>query len=212
MGVMALPVLKKRKVWHVGDLSKARRRVSSSLEGSGLSVSEHPEEWTEIARLGGYTTYVLRRRDGQPGVFVNMLRLGQQRAALEQAAADEGLLKHARRWRFVWWDSEDEVERCSLHNTRADATYEAEDEYLDGRVEPVEIFVGTTKLDALWSNYFTSPLDDTLASDFAVLLLLERFGSYDGAWWNEILDPAGLSAPRGAIFQTRLPEWVATPV
>jgi len=79
-------------------------------------------------------------------------------------------------------------------------------------VEPVEIFVGTTKLDALWSNYFTSPLDDTLASDFAVLLLLERFGSYDGAWWNEILDPAGLSAPRGAIFQTRLLEWVATPV
>lgn len=206
---MALPVLRKREVWHVGDLSKARRRVSSSLEGSGLSVSEYPEEWTQIARLGGYTTYVLRRRDGQPGVFVNMLRLGQQRVALEQLASNEGLLKPARRWRFCWWD-EDEVERCSIYATRAEAEYERGDEYRDGRVEPVEIFVGTAKLDVLWDMYFTSPLDDTLASEFATLLLLERTGLYDGAWWNEILDPLGLSAPRGVIFQIRLHEWAAT--
>jgi hypothetical protein len=207
---VSLPVLKKRSVWHVGNLAAPRRKVSSSLEGSGLSVSEHPEEWTQIAKLGGQVTYELNRRDGQPGVFVNMLRLGQQRAVLEQAAADEGLLKHARRWRFVWWDDEDEATRYSLHASRVEASREAE--FMDGRVEPVEMFVGTTRLGEVWRSYFTSRLDDTMASDFATLLLLERSGLYDGAWWNEILDPFGLSAPRGVIFQTRLPEWVATRV
>jgi len=42
--------------------------------------------------------------------------------------------------------------------------------------------------------------------------VLETSSDVDGAWWNEELDPAALSAPRGVIFQTKLPEWGVYPI
>jgi hypothetical protein len=46
-----------------------------------------------------------------------------------------------------------------------------------------------------------------VAPEFGVLTLLEASRKYDGAWWEEILDPSILSAPRGVIFPSMLKHW-----
>jgi len=206
---MKLPVLKKRKVWHVGDLDGVRQKADSSNEGSGLSVSEHPEEWQEIARLGG-TTYILAKENSRPGLFVDMLRLGARRAVLEAEAVADGLLVSAERWKCTWWDSEYEEERYSVYSTPEDARAECEES--DGNVEQITLLVATKRLNAEWKSHFTGKLDDIMASDVALLLLLEGSGAYDGAWWNERMDVEALSAPRGVIFQSKLGEWKAAEV
>lgn len=66
-----LPTVKKRVVFHVGTQTfaqKGTKKPGSSLEGEGLSVSEHPRAWMRVAQLGGHATWALSRTDGQPGV------------------------------------------------------------------------------------------------------------------------------------------------
>jgi len=203
---LRLPTLRKRVVWHVGNVSAKRRKASTSLEGSGLSVSEHPEEWAEIASLGGHDTHEFRRKDGQPGVFVHMLNMGRAKQSLLDAAAAEGLLQKAQRWEYRWFDDEMDEELYSTFDSEDEAVAEMDDG-AGGSVHAVVVNVPTRKLQTEWRKTFAARLDDSLAEDFALLLLLERSGNYDGAWWNETLDPQNLSAPRGVIFQTKLPLW-----
>ena len=77
----------------------------------------------------------------------------------------------------------------------------------DGRVEEVDGFVATPKLKKAWKKDFTGNIPDPLS--IGVLYALEESTDFDGAWWNEDLDPWRLSAPRGVIFRSRLPEWTS---
>jgi hypothetical protein len=201
-----LPVLSKRVVWHVGNLTKRRRRVLASYEGAGLSVSEHPEEWTQIARLGGGRTYELRRRDGRPGIFLDMRRLGARRDGLLRQAEAEGLVTRARRWEFLYEDAETDKTNVMLLATEEEAMAEL-DAQDDGEIREVLVYAPTSLLQREWKKTFGAPLDDALAPDIAVLHVVEKDGSFDGAWWNDVLDPDNLSAPRGVIFPSRLAAW-----
>jgi len=178
------------------------------MEGPGISVSEHPEAWTRIARRGGYGRYALTRRDERPGVFADMMR-GRWRAAYEHQALRAGLLAEIVQFELSWWDDEIEERRALLFDTEAEAEYEAEDYVeLDGKVTRILTYSATDKLiDLHWSHRFTGELDTTLAADMAVLYLLQQSGKYDGAWWDEAYDPEGLSAPRGVIFENKIREW-----
>ena len=40
------------KLWHVGSMNPRIKRPGS-YEGAGLSVSVHPEDWQQIAEIGG---------------------------------------------------------------------------------------------------------------------------------------------------------------
>jgi len=58
-----LPTKKITKVFHVGDLN-IKNKSTSSLEGSGLSVSKNPDEWRQIAQLGNKDLYLLSNNNG----------------------------------------------------------------------------------------------------------------------------------------------------
>jgi len=210
---------RKKTVFHVGDLDLGAhgevlplsgRRGRESQEFTGLSVSEYPEEWTRIARLGGFATYELRRRDGKSGRFVDMLRLKPEPLLAE--AIERGWLKKQVMWKASWeeevnWDEWEQYE--SLHETEEEALQQVEG--LDGDVVAREVWVATAPLQKIYAGSFSGELGPK-ASEFAVLLLLEETGSYDGAWWEEELRPEILSAPRGSIFQSKVAEWTAEAV
>ncbi len=128
-----------------------------------------------------------------------------------EAAVEAGLLTFGTRWKVAWYDEEADDRRYTIVATAEEADAEVE-EYgeMDGTVEAVEMLVPTDELKTLWKQNFTGRLDDDFAVQFASLMVLERTGEFDGVWWNEELDPANLSAPRGVIFQTKLKEWASS--
>jgi len=68
-----VPTINLEKVWHVGGEPKAGTKTQppNSFEGTGLSVSNAPEEWRSIAELGDDTpVWEMRRRDGRPGRYM----------------------------------------------------------------------------------------------------------------------------------------------
>jgi hypothetical protein len=170
-------------------------------------------------------TYALRRKDGQPGVFVDMLRgrsrrRGQTglvlpgkrpnwRETLENYAVQEGLLVPAKRYIARWYDEELDQTVDMLFADRAEAQEERDvDEDREGTVLERTVLVATNELRKLhWEHRFSGELGDSLAADIAVLYLLSLDGSYDGAWWNEDLAPEIYSAPRGVIFENKLTKW-----
>lgn len=58
------PLISFTKLYHVGTLNP-ENKGSDSHEGSGLSVSVHPNEWTRIAKLGGGDLYSLSKSGNQ---------------------------------------------------------------------------------------------------------------------------------------------------
>jgi hypothetical protein len=202
---MAKPILK-RKVFHVGDLRKERRARSrgSSLEGPGLSVSEHPAAWRSIAKLGRQKLYVLSRVDGKPGRFVDLTGSKKLRAHAA-LAVEHKLLRTAPIYR-AWFPNEEGGERYSEYASRREAEEEVEG-MGEGRVQKVAGYVATPELRRLWKLTFSDALDPAIALDMGVLYALEAVADCDGAWWNEELDVGALSAPRGVIFQSKVPAW-----
>lgn len=201
---MRVPALRKHCVYHVGDPTAPVRRVAFSFEGPGLSVSDHPKEWSRIARLGAGKTHALRRFDKKPGLFADMLRRGKWRTELEEEAVEAGLLAQETRFAVDYWDGEREEQMTQMFASPE----EAEEEGHEGEVYERDVLVATALLvREHWSHRFSAPLDDTIAPDMAVLYLLSLTGEYDGAWWNEKLAPEILSAPRGVIFESKLAEW-----
>lgn len=192
-----------KKVFHVGTMKGRPKRPSMSLEGSGVSVSLVPNAWVQIAELGRSQLNVMTRKDGKAGRFVDLT--GNKTLALAPMALEAGYIQRSKLWRYLSTDEEGE-EVFSDFPTQAEAERELEDTG-DGRVEEVEGFVATPKLEKAWKKDFTGNIPDPLS--IGVLYALEESTNFDGAWWNEDLDPWRLSAPRGVIFRSRLPEWTS---
>ena len=210
----SLPVLHKERVWHVGNLKRARRKAPDSQEGTLLSVSEYPRAWTRIAQLGGSPTFMLVRKDGKEGVFVNRHALT---ASMERKIlAGSGLVTKTKVYILrenTFDDNDDPTVYQSVHATREEAERNVLDpeafELGEATVTERAGWAATPELNRRWEEVFSSPLRTSFAGEFALMETIEALGLYDGMWWNEVLDPWALSAPRGGIFQSRLSEWKA---
>ena len=209
---MMLRTLKKKRVWHVGSPKSARRKASSSQEGTLLSVSEYPRAWERITRLSG-DTWMLVRADGKPGVFVNAHAIPEK--TVNALLASSGLVAPTTQYVLRTEGSseyEEEYVHESVHATLAQARAEADEDSLEDGTATIERRQGwkaTPELTKRWRAVFSRPLSASLVPDFALTQVLEATGLYDGMWWNDRLDPDILSAPRGGIFQSRLGEWIA---
>lgn len=201
VGSAELPVLTKEKLWHVGDLKNAPKIRSTSYEGPGLSVSEHPQAWIGIAKLGGGKTYIGRRTDGQPGRFFDFLKMTkEQKKALTARAVEAGLLEPATIYRH-----RDYNEEIGHHSFDYETAEEAKAEH--GSYVKVKSHKATPTLHAHWKKHFTSNLSPVMHAEMAWSKLLEDSGEYDGMWWSSKFQPSRLSAPAGVIFPSKLTEW-----
>jgi ADP-ribose pyrophosphatase YjhB (NUDIX family) len=202
-----------KKLWHVGSMNPNDKR-DDSYEGAGLSVSVNPDEWQQIARIGG-DLWELTKAGNR---FVNFHRItaGQKKAIL-QWGIQNGLAESAELWRYSYTtESEygDEPEqRYGLYDSEAKAReqlggYSEGPEGYDPAVEGVEKVEGGVKATAkLSQRTHRNNIDPSEVYDLVVTVYAEDMLDCDGVWWADTLDPASLSAPRGVIFPSKLSGW-----
>lgn len=191
---------------HVGTLQPGDKGVRGpSLEGDGLSVSQCPDAWARIARLGGLPWWRLERA-GHAFLHAHALTRAQRRAIAAWGVA-HGWVAQATMWRLRWFDDELEATVQSLHESEEEARDEAFDDQ-DADIAPVRTLVARSAL--------AQRMGQAVAPGQAEALLhavyAEDVLALDGVFWNDVLDAGALSAPRAVIFRSRLPEWRITPM
>lgn len=224
---MKFPVRKQDTWFHVGDLTNKAKK--NSYEGAGLSVSDCPDSWKRIARLGG-TTYRMQRAGGR---FLEMVYVSLQvRREIFKWAIEEGYLTEKNVWVYHYYDDEfgefyerefeslevakeeadwedfDEEEQAVLMKRIKDRTKD-EEEYASTLFE-VKRFSATERL--LKAEAWTGKCLSQQAEDFAILRYADEVLELDGAHWADEHDVIRLSAPRAVIFQSQLHHWSAEEV
>lgn len=194
----SLPTRQFETLFHVGTLNAADKgRQGRSLEGTGLSVSECPEAWRHIAKLGGLPLWELRRCNNQ---FLDYHALSPaQRTLITEWALAEGLAQRITAWERSWEDGESGEIYIALYQTRYDAEKEAEE---GEAIRAVPALRSTEKLDA----YAGYELELLQVFDFLVLAYAEHL-DFDGVFWADTLAVYALSAPRAVIFKDKLTAW-----
>lgn len=203
---VGVPVVKKGPVYHVGDLSKPRPKTGTGYEGDGLPVSEHPDAWRRIGRLGG-DLWFLDKKGGQ-GQFMNMIAAKKNKALRSRItswAVNSGWATQGKVWQASWEDDEWEDTFMATYASREEAEKEHEE---DADIEEISALVATPKLNNWWSSFTKeNTIAPSLVEDMLFYLFARDQTDMEGVWWNEILDVSRLSAPRGVIFQERLKNW-----
>lgn len=190
-----LPVKKITKVFHVGDLN-IKNKSSSSLEGSGLSVSKNPEEWRQIARLGNRDLYLLNNTNG---LFLDAYKLNKnQKNNIINWGVEKGYVEPTETYRVLYGDGS-YMEFDDLKK----AKYEAGDEY---KIRLNKIG-GLKPTDKLKFDTKQNRIDILQTFDLLLTVFIENTTDYDGIWWNDRLDVLDYSAPRGVIFNSKLKNW-----
>ena len=180
------------EVQHVGTLETADRK-DWSYEGNGLSISVNPDDWADIARLGG-DTWTLERTDGTPLRFASWTDLGEtERVQLRAWAIDKGWLKEVAVFEMAYFDDEwDTTVTCQFH-TLDEAEREADGMDDAATITPVVSWRAT-------SDFPDSRVGDSDPSDVLMgAYVRAQRPDLDGVWWEETYDPDQLSCPRGVI-------------
>lgn len=180
---------------HVGALDpdeKWSRGVS--YEGSGLSVSRHPDEWRHIARLGDAPTWTI---DTSGLGFVDVHAISE--ADVENIidwAEEAGLVERVEGWTVTWFDEELDSDVSIIVTDSADAAFYEDEE--DHDIVATSTVVPTARMHERVG--FEVPAG--LAADQAIICYFEAdHPEVDGMWWEDRFDPDALSAPRGVIFR-----------
>ena len=205
---------------HIGTMSATDKGVrGDSYEGHGISVSECPDAWESIARLGGqpWWTLSLAGNESAAPVFLNWHRVSDAtRTELIDWASANGWCVPCAGFKVSWYDSEQDECVFSTYEDRAKAVEEFESlmsdfEGQESRGPRLTDFpawkLTPAALTALCRN--RADLDETPL--MAALLYAERETNLTGAYWADRLDPMLLSAPRAVIFPDRLVRFKVSP-
>jgi len=200
-----VPAVTKDPVYHVGDLNKKRKVGGTGYEGDGLPVSEHPQAWSRIGRLGSDLWYL--KKKGGSGKFMNMFAAMKNKVLKSRViawATNSGWATQGKTWRASWYDDEWDDTMTSTYSSREEAEKEHEE---DAEIEEISQLVATPKLQNWWKGFTGQEINPGLVEEMVFYLFARDQTDLDGVWWNEVLDVSRLSAPRGSIFQDRLKNW-----
>lgn len=203
------PMRALQKVFHVGTLAaQDKSRNGKSMEGAGLSVSLHPQAWVEIAELGGLPFWELSKSTA--GQFLDAHQLSShQRASVAGWASQQGYLQRQPVWRVTWTDCETDEAVYMEFDSHALAQQEHDCRVADEDPGLMLTEHETLRATPLMSERIGFKLSSVLDFDLALTLFAEDVLQCDGVWWQDNLDVARLSAPRGVINLTSLPSWSA---
>lgn len=186
---------------HIGTLNRTDKGAHS-YEGQGLSVSQHPEEWGRIAKLGGTVWNIGPDAGAQ---FLNYHELtGQQREAIAAFGVAAGHVTVEDVFSVTYWDDEWEQEFTAVFRSRADAEDEAEER------EGVVSMSSTLAATASFPDS-TVKAGDIQVEDVLTTVWVEEVATdFVGVWWDDDFDPERLSAPRGVIVPRAFGDWVGS--
>jgi hypothetical protein len=204
---MKIAIKSFKQLYHIGALNQSLSTPRAvSLEGHCLSVSEVPEAWRTIARLGAQPVWQLTKAGNK---FLNVSKSSKKlRSLINHWALQAGFAATAVGCQT---EMEGEYDTCfalSINEEEAISTWgEAnEDGVLSHRSVP--ILVATQAL----IDYVRQPLELLLVPDMLLLAYADQVLGLDGVFWNETLDVYALSAPRAGIYPQKLSEWTINPV
>jgi len=193
--VKNIPIYEIEKVWHVGILDKSLKGTNS-LEGSGLSVSECPLVWEEIAELGG-KYYELTKAKGRFLDFHSLTE--EQREIIRQWGLESRFITLETLYKYVIYNEEGE-EMYGLAYSYKEAFEEVNDEELvfelPNRMVPTE---------KMKERVLGSSLINTL--ELLCTVYVEDVLHLDGVWFHDVMDRNSLSAPRGVIVLNQIDSW-----
>lgn len=187
-------------LWHVGSMNPADKRARS-WEGQGLSVSEHPEEWTAIARLGGLPVWRLTRPDNR---FLDYHTLtDEQWTEIAAWGIERGYVERLTVYRVPVDGEDGEGFFAFLSRDEADAEADGWD---DRPVTEAGALVATATFPDPTVAAGTIDPDQILT----IAWLAETQPGFDGVWFDDLYAPDMLSCPRGVIHPHRLTAWTIT--
>ena len=211
MMVASWPVIAQEKVFHVGVMDpamKGKTHNSTSLEGNGLSVSRHPEEWRSIARLGDAPAWQLTR-DGDC-LFLDAHRVTpEQHVAIARWGAGLGMVQEATVFEAQWVEDGDSYSMTSLSEEYIQQECEELGPEHQLKIRQFAGWVATPLMDeTIGFRVDLAMVEDLLMTLYAERALYRSHG-IQGVWWEDRLDPFSLSAPRGVIHVAALRYWDA---
>ena len=183
-------------LYHNGTMNPKDKKLDS-LEGGGLSVTTHPDEWAQITPLGGELWELTK--SGNRFLDAHSLTDKNEDEVIAWGV-ENGYIESKTIYRVPVYDEEGELwyfDFKSYNEALIEATEESEIVVKDGGLIP------TPKLSK------ATGVRSSIAEAFNHLLTVyaETVTSYDGVWWGDDLDVGKLSAPRGVIFKDKLSEW-----
>lgn len=188
------------RLYHIGTLNPADKFADSSvsMEGRGLSVSQFPEAWRHIARLGGRPLWRLTRPENR---FLDVYALTQaERRQVESWGVAEGWARLKTVWVATVLDCESNETREIFCETKAHAIAADDDVQL---VMPRDVVAATAHL----NDYHGFPVPDVWAGGLLAVAYADQVLQLDGVFWSDDLDPYALSAPRAVIVPARVASW-----
>jgi hypothetical protein len=185
--------------YHVGLMNIANKS-DISYEGSGLSISKHPEEWQKINPLTSGDLFELKKRT--PIFFDYYKEKDSIKRSVIKWGIDNNFVEEITTYKVCWYNDEIEDELCMFFDNKNDAIDEAGDYGVDIIID--KGYKATNKLKQM-SLQKSIGIDNTF--DILLTVYLDNNTEYDGIWWEEELDVLKYSAPRGVIFNSKLKTW-----
>ena len=200
---------------------KGQTHNSTSLEGSGLSVSVHPYEWTSIAKLGGCPTWELANHHGAQLIDVHALNQDHW-GEVRRWAVEQGLLQSTELLIVSWHDDElDDIVSMVFDANKPtgvkNAYAEFEDHEANGDASTAINRREGWRATELLSARTGFAIDISEAQNMALNAYVEDVlhpatatNPVQGLWWEDDLDVYSYSAPRGVIHAHSVNTWAAT--
>lgn len=192
-----LPVVSFETLWHVGSLNPHHKKAQS-LEGEGLSISLHPDDWEHIAMLTDPTKWEFTK---DKNTFLNYHALTtEQKSAITTWGMDNGYIAESIAYRVTWEDCETGMPTWAEYTNLTLAQEEADG--LDGDLITVTVYAATTTFPD--STVHTGDIN---THDILATAWVNQHTTLDGVWWEDTYNPTHLSAPRGVILLRHLHTW-----
>lgn len=178
------------ETYHIGDLNPLSKK-KVSFEGNGLSISEDPDAWQQIARLDGKIWKINTK--------VKLLDFHSLTSEQKQEIYDFGLkmgwVKQQTVYSVIRFDDEWNQEIDMRFTDLDEAEIEAENYEVD--VIELNDWVATSSFpDATVKE---GDNGSELLDKLSVAWVSRTQPQLDGVWWNDIYDISRLSAPRGVL-------------
>ena len=197
------PTLHFEELYHVGTMDAAQKRTGS-LEGSGLSVSRHPESWMQIARGDVNGDIWKLTKPGNAFLHFHALK-PEQRQVLTNWGIQHRFVTGGESFVLPYYNEDMEEDSEMEFDSMEDAVEEAEYLGLDASTirHDKSVLKATPKLLSVTNK------GNGLALQLLATVYVEAMLPFDGVWWADEFDPDRLSAPRGVICRNKVSEWTA---
>lgn len=195
---MSWPLITLSDIYHVGSLDKSKKRPNSH-EGLGLSISTEPDAWKRINPFTEGSTYQCIKK-GNRFLDFHALKYDQKQCIIDWGL-EQNYIEKQTQYRVRWYD--DELEDMLFIDF---SSYQEAIDNLDEGYELKTLPHGTVMTPLMQEKVGATDLETNPLDLLTTLYADEKLG-LDGVWWNDRLNIFAYSAPRGVIFERRLPDW-----